>query len=251
VKIKVLQINTWDGGVLWENLSDFIKKEDPDIIFAQEVLGKTCDLTEQYFSYKHVYYSPTYIKVRPEGKFEEGNAIFSKFPIKESRYIKIVGEYSEWSDEQEKTLGYEKVPRVLQHVIVEVEPGLVFDLFNIHGIVDYRGSYDSPERLRMSEIIVEHIKNKQNVILSGDFNLRPDTQTIKNIEKHLTNVFKDELKSTFNMRRKDNPGYATSVVDMIFVSPNIKILDHSCPDVDVSDHYPLLAELEIGQNSQV
>lgn len=47
------------------------------------------------------------------------------------------------------------------------------------------------------------------------------------------------------MRRKSNPGYATSVVDMIFTSPDIRVVSKSCPDVDLSDHFPLIATLEI------
>ena len=47
------------------------------------------------------------------------------------------------------------------------------------------------------------------------------------------------------MRRKINPGYATAVVDMVFASSRLKILDHQCPDVDISDHLPLVVKIEI------
>jgi endonuclease/exonuclease/phosphatase family metal-dependent hydrolase len=47
------------------------------------------------------------------------------------------------------------------------------------------------------------------------------------------------------MHRKDNPGYATAAVDMLFVSPGIKIIDRQCPDVDISDHLPVVATLEV------
>jgi endonuclease/exonuclease/phosphatase family metal-dependent hydrolase len=65
------------------------------------------------------------------------------------------------------------------------------------------------------------------------------------IEKKLKNVFKDELRSTFNMRHKQNPGYASAVVDMIFVSPDLKISKHYASDADVSDHIPLIIEIEV------
>ncbi len=114
----------------------------------------------------------------------------------------------------------------------------------MHGIWGLDGG-DTPERLRMSELIVQEISGKTPAVLTGDFNLKPNTQTIQNIEKHMINVFKNEMKSSFNMRHKTNPGYATAVVDMFFATSDINILSKSVPDDDVSDHLPLLCELEV------
>jgi endonuclease/exonuclease/phosphatase family metal-dependent hydrolase len=75
--------------------------------------------------------------------------------------------------------------------------------------------------------------------------LLPNTQVVKNIEQHLVSVFKDELTTTFNMKQKSNPGYATSVVDMMFVSADVKVADHECLQVDVSDHLPLIVTLDV------
>ena len=97
------------------------------------------------------------------------------------------------------------------------------------------------------------------MVLAGDFNVSPDTQTISNIEKYLLNIFKDQLKFTFNLKIKkeairqrtyiysgdDLKGFANAAVDMIFVSPGFKVVDHCQPKVDASDHYPLVAVLEI------
>lgn len=40
-------------------------------------------------------------------------------------------------------------------------------------------------------------------------------------------------------------GYAEAVVDMIFVSPELKILDKKHHQVNVSDHLPLSAVLQL------
>ena len=58
-------------------------------------------------------------------------------------------------------------------------------------------------------------------------------------------MFKDELKTTFNMKRKTDPGYAAAVVDMIFISKNIEVISHDCPQVDISDHLPLVCKFNI------
>ena len=100
-------------------------------------------------------------------------------------------------------------------------------------------------RLQMGRIIAKEIQDKKTVILAGDFNLQPDTDTVKLITKHLTSVFGSSLISTFNMKRKTNPGYATAAVDMVFVSTDIRVLSAKCPQVEISDHLPLVCELEL------
>ncbi|MBU0974285.1 hypothetical protein KKD03_01130, partial [Patescibacteria group bacterium] len=87
------------------------------------------------------------------------------------------------------------------------------------------------------------------LLLAGDFNLNTYTKTIKKIENVLESVFKSDLKTSFNLKRKDlekDPGYVTSAVDMMFVSKDVRVIKRSCPDVDISDHLPLVVELELG-----
>jgi len=97
----------------------------------------------------------------------------------------------------------------------------------------------------MGGIIAQNIKDKENVILAGDFNVSPNTKTMEQVEKYLCNIFKNELTSTFNMKRKTKSGYAAAVVDMIFISKNIKVINKKSPNIDISDHLPLVSTLEI------
>jgi endonuclease/exonuclease/phosphatase family metal-dependent hydrolase len=68
---------------------------------------------------------------------------------------------------------------------------------------------------------------------------------MRQVGQHLTSVFGDSLKTTFNISRKDNPGYATAAVDMMFVSSDIEVIEKACPAVDVSDHLPLVVQLRL------
>lgn len=119
------------------------------------------------------------------------------------------------------------------------------NFFNFQGVWDMDGDNYSPKRKKMSEVILEEIKDKPNVIVLGDTNAKPTNPAIKNIERELKSVFGSSAQTTFNMRRKDNPGYAAAAVDMIFVSPNIKILETSIPNIDISDHLPLVTTIKI------
>jgi endonuclease/exonuclease/phosphatase family metal-dependent hydrolase len=252
MKLKIITLNIWHGGRIWDNAIDFLRREDPDILLIQEVFNnhdpvlesrfRTMDEFHKIFEFVDSDFAPACMIVQDFGKVEDGLAIFSKLPITK-RYEPIF--FNEpYSDKYvDDASGPPIAPRNLQHVVIDVNGT------QLEGVWDLDGENDSEKRLRMSQTIVDAIKDKQNVVLGGDTNVRPNTQTIRNIEEHLNNVFGHELKTTFNIARKDNPkliaGYAASAVDMLFVSPNLEVTDHCCPDVDVSDHLPLVITLEI------
>ena len=75
-------------------------------------------------------------------------------------------------------------------------PEKLLHVFNTHGIWGFDG-FDNKRRLAMSQKIIGKIEGKKPLILAGDFNILPTTSTIKNIENHLTSVFKNALPTTF------------------------------------------------------
>ena len=119
------------------------------------------------------------------------------------------------------------------------------DLFNLHGVWDLDGDKFSLMRQVMSSHILEAVKDKKRVILAGDMNARPTNKAITIIGEHLESVFGNKLTTTFNMKHKDKEGYASSAVDMMFVSPSVQVIEHSCLDVDISDHLPLVMTVAI------
>ncbi|MDP2649825.1 MAG: endonuclease/exonuclease/phosphatase family protein [bacterium] len=251
MKIKFITINTWHGGKLWDPLVEFIKRENPDIAIMQEVYnGDDENLDKNYrallelrkaLNYKYDSFAPNAIIESKIGDIEQGNLILSKFPILNQKVIFFDVPYGKF--QHEGVHDFRLFPSSLQNAQVDLGDKIV-NLFNIHGIWDFHGK-DSKRRLKMSEKITSQVKDKENVILAGDFNVNYDTKTIGNVKNYLNNIFDGELKTSFNMKRKRDGGYATSAVDMIMVSKNIKVLSHLCPEVDLSDHLPLIAELEI------
>jgi endonuclease/exonuclease/phosphatase family metal-dependent hydrolase len=252
MKLKFINLNLWLGGEIFEPMLNFLKEENADILALQEVHnGQANDLPKQLRSfsvlkeslnYKHGYFTPCFLKDYLGYKTNQGNAIFSHFPIKKNEaWFYNAPQGGEFREGDLKS--YPILPRALQHVEIEIG-GKIINVFNTQGIWDKDGA-DNPRRLKMGNLIVSKIKDKDNVILAGDFNTWPDTKSMKKIENYLKNVFRDGQKTSFNMKRKTNPGYAAAVVDMVFVSPNIKVLDHKCPNVDVSDHLPLVCAFEV------
>lgn len=256
MKLKFLSLNIWNGGRLIDNVIAFLREEDADIVVLQEVyngtdpsLDRQCrsmQILGEALGYGYQEYVPFYRDFDiADGKAECGTAILSKFPIKSSNHVFFDGEYTETYTNAEGE--YWKCPHALLHVVCETPAGEA-NVYNLHGVWDLDGDNYSEKRRDMAEAVVNAVKGKTNVLLGGDTNAKMTNQAILDIEKHLHNVFGRELTSTFNMRRKDNPGYATAAVDTIFVSPDIQVLDKTCHDVDVSDHLPVSAIVKIGGN---
>ncbi|OGK18002.1 hypothetical protein A3G67_04530 [Candidatus Roizmanbacteria bacterium RIFCSPLOWO2_12_FULL_40_12] len=254
MKIKFLTLNTLHGGELFDEMLAFLKKEDADIMALQEVQESdtdnpnkkfhTTEILKKELAYPFSVFDSQVNLIMQGVKTEHGNAVYSKFPITSHSNTFFDVPYGHVNhDELLAKDDFTRIPQAFQKIEIKVN-NMELTIINVHGIWGFDGE-DNERRLKMSQMIVDKIKGEKNVILAGDFNVRPETETIRNIEKYLKNVFKDELKSTFNMKRKKDGGYATSVVDMIFVSPDIKVTNHYCPDVDVSDHLPLVCELEI------
>jgi len=204
MKFKVVSLNIWLGGTLFEAAFDFLNKESPDIIALQEVYnGKNSNLEKRYrtfdvlkaeLRYDYASFAPTFSEKIKEGMIERGNAILSRFPIiaektvfydvpYDNNYILPIGDFSH-------------IPRNLQRAVLKAENN-EFNVFNTQGIWGFDGR-DTERRLQMGKTIVNEIKDKKNVILAGDFNINPDTKTIAGIEQYLKNVFKNELTATFN-----------------------------------------------------
>lgn len=249
--IKYLTLNILHGGKFLKNIIDFVKKEDPDITAFQEVYDtesetnkkylKSRELLKEKLGYSYSNYAPNFIHLTSGLEAGFGNMVLSKFEIIDSEVNFYMG------SEQLKYKGSLKsstVPKNLQHVTLSAN-GKILNVFNTHGVWGKDGK-DNKARLNMAKAIVSKVKGAKLVILSGDFNVNEGTHSIEMIEKHLINIFRGERVTSFNMLRKPkNSGYGTAVVDFIFVSPDIKVLNHYQPDVDISDHFPLVAVLDL------
>ena len=234
----------------------FFLQEKPDILCLQEVYD-TSDpslperfhsiemLTNLFPEYNYVF-APELLYLDQGKKYHCGNAIFSRFPITETTttfYDIPYGEYERYNG-YDLAYDFSKQPYNLLHAEVSLK-NTSLHIFTTHGIWGKHGN-DTDRRLAMGDTLIKQIAGKEHVLLAGDFNMYRATQTIRHIEEHVKNVFGDTLRTTFNIRKKPHVGnYATSVVDMLFVSDDIAIKEKSCPDVDVSDHFPLLAEFEV------
>jgi endonuclease/exonuclease/phosphatase family metal-dependent hydrolase len=252
MELKIVCLNLWEGGNLIDAILDYLAKENADVLMLQEVYSATdsslprnyrsIQVLQEKLNYPFYDFAPAMLDIMPEAKVLGGNAVFSKFPLIAHEPVFFNEPLGERHPKE--TSEFPTTPRNLQHVTITL-PDNELNVFNFQGVWDLDGDNYSPQRKQMSDVIINAIKDTPNVVLGGDTNAKPTNKAMTDIEDHLHSVFGNELTTSFNMKHKINPGYATAVVDMLFVSQNIIVQDHYCPDVDVSDHLPLVAKLKL------
>jgi exonuclease III len=120
---------------------------------------------------------------------------------------------------------------------------------NFHGLSKPGNKLDNSNRLKQSKYLIDFFRDKDGQkIIGGDFNLLPDTKSIQIFKE---NGYRDLIKD-FNIKTTrnrlswemypDNPQYHS---DYVFLSPEVKIKKFSVPDVEISDHLPLILEIEV------
>lgn len=116
-----------------------------------------------------------------------------------------------------------------------------YAILNVHGLWNGQGKTDTPERIAQSQRIREFMDNHDNTlkIVCGDFNLRPDTESLKIIEKGMVNHIQiNKIESTRTSYYPKSEKFA----DYIFTSPELTVNTFKVMKDEVSDHAPLLLE---------
>lgn len=252
--LKFIQINIYKGKYLGE-LLDFLKKENPDFIAAQEVTyGVFNNLKDQSVN--------VFDEIRRQLNYQGevhfdwnvkntvgslGNAVFSKYPIIEKKVVvlKKTSLVSKVYLTSEK--GFEDAPRHL------IDCTCDFRGKRIH-IISWHGAWTAPptdtlETLRQAGLVRDYLLelNKQDVLflVGGDLNSTYDKETVKLISDVANNLMIDSgIKQTTHPKiHKIVPrGF---LVDYIFTSDHFKLKKLTVPAITVSDHLPVIAELEI------
>ena len=159
-----------------------------------------------------------------------GNAILSKFPIKNFETITIP---TVPESEREKGRWYEN--RVLAIADVDFNGTIVKVIETHFGLVPIE-----LERIvkKSCEIIDE---SKTPVILMGDLNVIPTNPALIEIDKRLKSAAKEMNNDEFTFA-----SYNPKVhIDYIYVPKSSKVLSYEVHKLRASDHMPITAEVEI------
>lgn len=243
--MKLLQLNAWTMR-LESRIVAMVNQEAPDIIAFQEVTDSESVLgffpTLSNFTnktkYHHQYFSPLFNFKMFKGEVDTGNAIVSNLAFEDSQTVFTNLEYKKDFSFEDDDYNI----RNFQHVITADQNGKKFHVINTHGYHVYAHKHGNDFTLEACQKIVDYaLKLNGPVIITGDFNLQPDSESISII----TNHFRD-LSTEFGLETTRNElTQKVEVCDYIFVNDLVDVKDFYASDIVASDHQGLVLEFEV------
>ncbi|MFZ5965572.1 MAG: endonuclease/exonuclease/phosphatase family protein [Bacillota bacterium] len=226
-QLKIMTFNIHHGKNIFgiytlDDVIQIIRDQDVDIVGLQEVdryvvRSKFEDQIKKIAQELNMYYV-----YAPTIKFlgaEYGNAMLSKYPIEQYETIKFPG-------------FKESRGMLLATTNIDNRP--------INFLVTHLGLTEN-ERSKQLTVIRSQMKQLgSNTILVGDFNTRDYHEDISRLKEYFTDaaaMTDAQNQNTFN-------GFVLkSRIDYIFVGKDFQVNDYKIIDTDISDHYPVIAEL--------
>ncbi len=262
--MKLINLNVW-GGQVYKPLLEFLKKEsrDTDIFCFQEVMespvskfsnrAKTDvykDLSKVLKNYTGFLATPILsgfdLMEKVDFDLTFGQATFVRKGIKvlsEQTYFVYgkSGPASFW-DIEKREKRYLDVPRNMQCLTLKSGNKKIL-IGNLHGFWMPISKKDSTHRVRQSKKVREVFDlHSGPKILCGDFNLRPDTKSMKILEENMRNLIVEYgIFSTRSKLHKRTNKFA----DYIMVSDEVGVNKFEVIDEHVSDHLPLLLDFSV------
>lgn len=261
--MKLISLNTWCGK-FFNPLIEFIKQHSKDVdIFCFQEMQDTNSNVKQYKNIRanllseiknilpefQVFYFPTINGFNDNADPVDFNSTYGqatfiknivKISSKENYFI------SKKEDHQILKKDFSNLPTPLQYVSFNFN-GKIFTVFNFHGTPFPGDKLDTNKRLMETRKVKEIVRSKSGAkILVGDFNLLPQTQSIKIFGSDLRNLIKEfkiqrtrsKLSPFFG--RKDFQKFA----DYIFVSNDVNVKSFEIPRIEISDHLPMILGFE-------
>lgn len=248
--LKLIQVNIY-AGKYWDALIEFLKTENPDFITAQEVTSgrenriddKTADLFEllkRELNLVGAYHKDFDV----DGNGHMGNAVLTRHKIASSKAVILKPYRMVTHDEFVSHEFFPTFPRHALDATISVD-GRVMHIISTHGAWT-APPQDTDETLRQARLLANYLSLlEEPFLLAGDFNNIPDSKTIG-----LINAVSNNLMTGSGIKQTTHPkihkivprGY---LVDYIFASKDFKLRSIRVPEVTVSDHLPVIAEVEI------
>lgn len=252
--MQLLCLNIW-GGRVFDPLMQFIERQarSVDVFSFQEVFHTPTDkeegrgvrvniLSEISSALKNFecVFVPTVEGSDFEGSVDfplsYGLAIF----VRKSITIRSSGSVPVYPGRESAGRGH---PRVVQYVRVR-HGSRDLTIANFHGLVldvpDQK--MDSPERLEQSRKVRRFLDGEDGrKILCGDFNLRPNTESMRILADGMVNLVQPDNTPT---TRSSLYTGSEKFSDYILVSPEIRARNFEVLTDVVSDHLPLKADFE-------
>ena len=227
--MKILSWNIWIDGDA-QKVVDLVREANPDVIGLQEVKNDDPERDVIDFltrlGYEHVF-APVK-KVWGDKTYNDGPAIFSKYPIRKSKIHTL-------SDEN---------ARAAVQADIEVG-GRTLHVFSTHLI----HTHQQPSELQDSQVekLLKLLPETMTVVM-GDFNATPESNAIQKMKQALRDTDANSTP-TWSVYPEGcvtcNPQKIDTRLDYIFVSKDLQARDFRVEESDASDHLPVSVIVEL------
>jgi endonuclease/exonuclease/phosphatase family metal-dependent hydrolase len=269
--MKVAQINAWNFKYLHE-LVAFLKAEKPDIINLQEVTsGKFnyCD-PEIFYPFEHLkkelgyqgVFAPFMGLKADDGSYSQsGNGFLTSLEIIDSGifFESTLPDYTDYlenhdlikttlKNEKSKYYNIFEEPKNYLWAVLKTTEGKYIRNLTSHFTVSY-DCCETLQHIQQARSVLKFIESTKEmpIVFSGDLNIHDQAACIGMLSKELKMVNQDtanSLNKQIHPIFKNVPGLNGLRVDYIF-QKGFQIVDYSVPEVMVSDHLPIIANLEL------
>lgn len=210
-----------------ELLINFIKMENPDIIYFQELNFKLKKYIEEDIQNYIIVGTSRY---QTNSFIDEYNSILIKKDI-DLLETKTFPLYKRFKHDF-----FSVFPRICTYVKLK-KANQTFQIYNTH--LDHLFNYTRKHQL---QILKKSLKHHEDIptIITGDFNMTKNNPNLKDfLESKLINIGSSLTKSTLK--------YIHHLpIDFIIISKNIKCQSIKIDqNTHISDHYPLIAHLKL------
>lgn len=250
--MRLVSLNIWGGRAGSEKLLDFFKahKDNVDVFCLQEVWSDRYEFHEGALAGGHPI---DHSNIMTHALQEIGAVLADHQAIFHPSFLENYGQcmfvrssipmhmngdvfvHKERGHIPEGDIGHHA--RNLQYVEIE-HADSPLTILNLHGLWNGKGKSDCDERLAQSDRVLAFLNTLTTpYILCGDFNLLPETESLKKFDAAgLRNLIAE-----YGVTSTRTPLYSKEVgfADYAFVSEGVTVQDFKIlPDV-VSDHAPL------------
>ena len=249
--MKLISLNLWGGRAGMPGLLEFLKKhQDVDIFCFQEmwhggegrdVFGaldvddvefQLCQKIQEVLPDHISYFRPIYFDFY-------GLTIFVK------KNIRVLSDGEFFVYREKGWFSKENIAdhaRSIQYINIDTEKG-PRTIVNFHGLWNGKGKDDTEDRLLQSENIVQFLKEvKDPLILCGDFNLVPESESILKLERFgLRNLIRENDVTSTRTSLYSKPIRFT---DYTFVSEGVVVEKFQVLPDEVSDHSAMYLDFE-------
>jgi len=229
--MKLIFLNAFYSGKAYE-LNQFVKQQakDTDIFCFQEVMTKFVHGNIQPLQFHQIVAAIKWLQARENYYIQ--TYVHQDLQILTTQIIQPL----------DRTIGLS--------IYTQIQlPGQILHLFNVHGLAYPGNKLDTPGRLQLSESILQITQSCDGpVIIGGDFNLLLNTRSLQMFaDAGFQHLIKDYKITTTRNRLAwekwpDNP---QSHADYIFTSSDIHIKDFQVLNIEISDHLPLILEIDV------